>query len=76
MSDELGFRDRIALRAIFTKALSRDHQLKLVADEFARNPRLKSLEVTQLVARDGWLGISLGEAKQPLVANESKGPRR
>jgi hypothetical protein len=56
----LGFRDRIPLRGIFTAVLSRDRPLELLDKEITDNPKLADTQITQLVIRDGWLGVALG----------------
>ncbi len=72
ISEQLGFRDQIALRGIFTKVMARNHRLNLIHGRLATDPRLKKLSVTQFVVRDGWVGVSVGPQKstdQPQEAN-------
>ena len=71
VSEELGFRDQLALRAIFTKALAKHYRLRLLADALAADSELRGVTVTQLVARDGWLGVSLGEVPQYRTAAQA-----
>jgi len=58
--NRLSFRDQIALRAVFLKVLSQKHRVRLFPQPFAKDPRLKSFEVNQLVLHEGWIAVSLG----------------
>ena len=70
ISDELGFRDQIALRGIFTKVMTRNHRLNLIRDRFAQDRRLSNLIVSQFVVRDGWIGVSVSPLRRDRVATE------
>jgi hypothetical protein len=70
ISDEIGFRDQIALRGIFTKVMTRNHRLNLLRDRFVEDRRLASLSVTQFVVRDGWIGVSVSPNSRDKVATE------
>ncbi|MCA9197404.1 MAG: hypothetical protein KDA87_07690 [Planctomycetales bacterium] len=70
ISERIGFRDRIALRGIFTKVTSGDHRFSILRGRFEENPRLAQMEPTQFVAEDGWIGLSLGVPKEDRVAQE------
>ncbi len=76
ISDEIGFRDQIALRGIFTKVMTRNHRLNLLRDRFIEDRRLASLVVHQFVVRDGWIGISIGDSHGDHVAAERGQPTR
>ena len=70
ISKKLGFRDQIALRGIFIKVLSANHQFQVIQGRIKEDPRLANLRITQFVAREGWIGISLGNPeslKQAMV---------
>ena len=56
----LGFRDRIPLRGIFSKVLSRSRDLHLLGPNAVDHPALADVRVSQLVIEDGWLGMALG----------------
>jgi hypothetical protein len=76
ISEQLGFRDQVALRGIFTKVITHDHRLNILRGRFLSDPRLMQLGVTQFVARDGWIGISVGPLGEgeDRVARESTRP--
>lgn len=71
ISEQLGFRDQVALRGIFTKVMSRNHRLNILRGRFEKDARLANLGVTQFEARDGWIGISVGPQRRPRVAAEA-----
>ena len=71
ISEQLGFRDQIALRGIFTKVMTRNHRLNVMRGRFLEDPRLSNLGVTQFVVRDGWVGLSIGPPNSPKVATET-----
>lgn len=60
----LGFRDQLALRAVFLKVLSKKHQIRLFPAEAASDPRLAEFQVNQLALHEGWFALSLGPASQ------------
>ncbi|HTN74708.1 MAG TPA: hypothetical protein VL096_05655, partial [Pirellulaceae bacterium] len=75
IGERLGFRDQIALRGIFTKVLSKNRSFDLVPEKIARDPRLKSYQITQFTITDGWIGLAVGgkpAAVKPQVANEPR----
>ncbi len=55
---------QIALRAIFSRALSKNAPLQLVPEQVIKQPKLQDAAITQFVIEDGWIGLSLGP-KQP-----------
>jgi hypothetical protein len=63
ISSRFGFRDQVAIRAIFTKVLARHHRLQVLERAIARQPNLRNLAVTQFVVDDGWIGISVGDMR-------------
>jgi hypothetical protein len=56
--------ERMALQAIFSKALSKRHKFPLVPPAVQTDKRLADLRVSQLVIDGGWLGAAL--APQPI----------
>ena len=52
-------RTRLAVRAIFTKVFSPNRPIPMVLPELADDPRMRDLELNQLVLRDGWVGVSV-----------------
>jgi hypothetical protein len=72
ISEQLGFRDQVTLRGIFTKVMTRDHRLNILRGRFLSDPRLSQLGVTQFVARDGWIGLSVGPLRPDQVAKAKR----
>ncbi|MCA9186141.1 MAG: hypothetical protein R3E01_32115 [Pirellulaceae bacterium] len=71
--------DRVALRAIFTKALSRHRPIPLLPPAVANHPATKGLQIGQFVVRDGWIGLAVTEADSstpPNVAQKLQPLRR
>lgn len=58
---------QLALRAIFSRALSKNAPLKLVPEQVVKQPKLQDAAITQFVIEDGWIGLSLGP-KQPTAS--------
>lgn len=56
-------RDQIALRSIFTKVFDTNHRLDILRRAIRDQPKLRNLEVNQLVIRDGWISASVGESE-------------
>lgn len=57
---ELGFREKLPLRAVFSTVLAKDRPIELVAEQIKQRPELSGLHVSQFVVHDGWLGLALG----------------
>ena len=70
-ADKIGFRDQIALRGIFTKVMSSYHRFQVLRGRFENDSRLTKLQITQFVAREGWIGVSIGNPPKDRVASES-----
>ena len=51
---------QIALRGIFSRALSKNNPWGLLPEQLAKEPKLNYAAITQFVIDDGWIGISLG----------------
>ena len=64
----LNLRDQVALRGIFGKVFSKNRKLELIGEKVASDERLSDLMLTQVVFRDGWLGVSLDSNLSPEVA--------
>jgi len=65
---KLATRERVPLRAIFTKVFSNRASIPMVSEELLRDPRASGLAVSQLVLNDGWLGMALSQDDSPHVA--------
>ncbi len=70
--DRLRLGDQIALRGIFSKVLSQNNRLRLVPDDFVNDQRLADLAVTQTVIDNGWVGVSIGPARQHPEVREAR----
>lgn len=46
------------LRAIFSKVLSKNRDLRMLSQTVTSDPRLQGLAITQFVVEDGWLGLA------------------
>jgi hypothetical protein len=57
----LGARDRVPLRAIFTKVFSARTNIPMVAQSLLEDPRAQGLVVSQFDMRDGWLAIAISD---------------
>jgi hypothetical protein len=57
----LGARDRVPLRAIFTKVFSARTSIPMVAQSLLEDPRAQGLVVSQFEMRDGWLAIAISD---------------
>ena len=55
---------RMALAAIFTRALSDKTSWELMPDRILKEPKLDYTAITQFEIEDGWIGISLGRQSQ------------
>jgi hypothetical protein len=51
---------QIALRGIFSHALSKKAPWELMPEQLLKEPKLKDAAITQFVIDDGWIGLSLG----------------
>ena len=65
---KLAMRERVPLRAIFTKVFSNRASIPMVSEELLRDPRAAGLAVSQLVLNDGWLGMAISQEDSPHVA--------
>ena len=62
-AERLSLQSQLVLRGTFSRIFSEDRRFALLADEFASDPRLAGLQVTQLVIDDGWIGLAIGPAR-------------
>lgn len=65
---KLGMRDRLPLRAIFSRVFSNRSSIPMVASELIKDPRAEGLSVSQLELKDGWLAIAVSNSDSPHVA--------
>jgi hypothetical protein len=64
----LGARDRLPLRAIFTKVFSGRPELPMVAEQLAGDSRATGMAVSQLEMRDGWFAMAVSDENSPHVS--------
>ncbi len=57
----LNFSDQVALRGIFGKVFSKNRNIPMIIGALASDERLSDLAFSQLVLRDGWLGLSVDD---------------
>jgi len=65
---------RVVLHGVFGKLLEKDREIRLMASDLQKEPRLAGLMVTQLVINDGWIGLALGPAHPERTAWRTVGP--
>ncbi len=58
----------VLLRGIFSRVLSANRRITLVAEEFAKDARVKDLAITQFAIDDGWIGLAAGPKRAPATA--------
>ncbi len=71
----LGMRERLPLRAIFTKVFVSKPEIPLISETLAADKRAEGLAVSQIEVRDGWLALAISDSESPLaaeVANRSR----
>jgi hypothetical protein len=61
----LNFSSQIALRGIFSKALSKNNSWDLVPQQIVKEPKLADAAITQFVVDDGWVAVALGPKRVP-----------
>jgi hypothetical protein len=64
----LGARDRLPLRAIFSKVFSGRPNIPMVSEQLANDPRAKGLAISQMEMRDGWFAMAVSEESSPHVS--------
>jgi hypothetical protein len=60
----LNMTGQIALRGVFSRAFSKNAPWQLMPERILKEPKLKDASITQFVIDDGWIGISLGPARE------------
>jgi hypothetical protein len=65
---KLGMRDRLPLRAIFSRVFSNRATIPMVSEDLLHNPKAVGLAVSQLEMRDGWLAMAVSNEASPHVA--------
>jgi hypothetical protein len=68
--EQLGIRDQVALRGIFTKLFGNNDEFSLIPAELAEHPGLADLAITQFVVRDGWVGVAVGLPRSRTTVGE------
>jgi hypothetical protein len=63
-AERLSLQSQLVLRGTFSRIFSDDRKFSLLAEEFAADPRLAGLQVTQCVIDDGWVGLAIGPERQ------------
>jgi hypothetical protein len=64
---------QFALRAIFSRILSKKAPWQLTPERLVNEPKLKDTEITQFVIEDGWIGLALGpKLPAPLTARRPR----
>jgi hypothetical protein len=61
------------LRAIFSKVLSKNRDLRMLSQTVTGDPRLKGLAITQFVVEDGWIGLAYSPRRA--VDNVARRPK-
>ncbi|NIP84577.1 MAG: hypothetical protein GTO03_03075 [Planctomycetales bacterium] len=72
---QLRTRDQVALRGVFSKLLSKSHQLKLVPDDLADDTRLADMAITQTKIANGWIGVAMGPRPAEVAATADAAAR-
>ena len=67
-------RDQIAIRVICEVLFPKEFSIKLMPDHLARQLRVNELQATQFVVANGWIGISVDDARQ--IAGQQQSPAR
>lgn len=63
---------QIALRGIFSRALSKNNVWDLVPAKIVNEPKLADAAITQFIIDDGWVGVSLGPKPIPSTARRPR----
>jgi hypothetical protein len=53
----------IKLRAIFSRVLSKNREIKLLGESITEDPRMQDLQVTQFSVVDGWIALAYSPAR-------------
>lgn len=63
----MSMRERLPVRAIFNKVFSSSRPIPLVPAGLTDHPAMAGLQISQLELRDGWIGLAIGPAGEPLA---------
>jgi hypothetical protein len=64
------------LRAIFSKVLSKNRDLRLLPESITSDKRLKDLQISQFAVEDGWIGLAYGPRRvSSRVATKPAAPK-
>jgi hypothetical protein len=63
-ADGLRGRSALMMRAVFTKMFPKERPWQVIPANVLEDQRLADLGVTQLVLRDGWIGLSIGPTRK------------
>lgn len=65
------------LRAIFSKVLSKNRDLRLLPESITSDERLKDLQISQFTVEDGWIGLAYGPRRvsSRVASKPEDGPR-
>ena len=68
--ESLKGRPQVTLRTIFSKVLSAQRGWGLLSPEFATDPRLEDVTISQFTVDEGWIGLAY--APRPTMARKPK----
>lgn len=60
------------IRAIFSRVLSKNRDLRLLDEKTTSDPRMKDLRISQFVSEDGWLGLAYSPQRAGKVARRTQ----
>jgi hypothetical protein len=60
------------VRAIFSRVLSKNRDLRLLDEKTTSDPRMKDLRISQFVSEDGWLGLAYSPQRGGKVARRTQ----
>jgi hypothetical protein len=55
---------QLKLRAIFSRVLSKNRDLKLLDDSITTDPRVQDLQITQFTVLDGWIALAYSPRRE------------
>ena len=61
---KINMRGQIVLRGIFGKVFSKNRPIHLLGPQIASRPGLENVTVTQMVVRNGWIGVAIGPRRE------------
>ena len=64
----MSMRQRLPIRGVFNVVLSEDHRLPLVPPALTDRDGFAGLAVSQLVLRDGWIGLAIAPNEDAVIA--------